>query len=575
MITPERDILGHDTVVGPGFSLKEGGIAIEGLFVADDAFDLILQEMRAGSRGSGAFSALVENSHVQYNITYAPVIVKSFYPLNSSRLASGIKKSTTLIYSLALVETEDGILSLFQTIDAFASKTESICIGFLAALILVSVIMIVYIAFRETTIMTGPILQLLDVMKDINCMSTSNDIISKLSEYKGSCCEVDSVYKTMEMLYKVVQYANIAYFSGDLEVAYHVLRDALRLFTRLDNKKAIAVASNNLGNTMLTIYRTMEATKCEEICGMSKKEVVEKGSAYYTQSIKLGETAYDEFYNEAGWSEECLVFMQFLANRYFNRAIFFLTTKCDHKNQEEAESLGFRDLQITSDMDLEIVDQCIEMGFKINRTERYELMMSRVRGLLALVELGYSPDVLFAEDKITDLYQDLKNAMQNPSHELFKEISAAGRMQKLDVELMKYLNLTQNDNDNAARVAVRMLIEDEYIFPDAEEESIRILLRYLETTNDANCSLDKSLIDELRSTIKLLEHEFASGKRFFNDSIGGPDPMNSVITASLRSSISGKSVRLSESATTEASSQSRRSSAKRESSRCDITMELF
>ena len=43
----------------------------------------------------------------------------------------------------------------------------------------------------------------------------------------------------------------------------------------------------------------------------------------------------------------CLVFMQHLANRYFNRAIFFLTTSADHENQSEAQALGFRDLQIT------------------------------------------------------------------------------------------------------------------------------------------------------------------------------------------------------------------------------------
>jgi len=73
-------------------------------------------------------------------------------------------------------------------------------------------------------------------------MRLGNEDVAKLSEYKGSCREVDSVYQTMEMLYKVVQFANIAFFAGDLEVAYEVLRDALHLFARLDNKKAIAVA---------------------------------------------------------------------------------------------------------------------------------------------------------------------------------------------------------------------------------------------------------------------------------------------------------------------------------------------
>ena len=126
----------------------------------------------------------------------------------------------------------------------------------------------------------------------------SDDTLSKLSEYSGSCKEIDTVYKTTEMLYKVVQFANVAFFSGNLEVAYQVLRDALRLFTRLDNSKAIAVASNNLGNTMLTIYRTMTDNEEDKMCGMSKQQVIEKGTAFFSQSIKLGEYAYDEFYNK-------------------------------------------------------------------------------------------------------------------------------------------------------------------------------------------------------------------------------------------------------------------------------------
>merc|ERR1711957_446874 len=107
---------------------------------------------------------------------------------------------------------------------------------------------------------------------------------------------------------------------------------------------------------MLTIYRVMAKSECDKMCGLTKKDVVAKGTAYYAHSITLGEEAYDQFYEKQGWSEECLVFMQYLSNRYFNRAIFFLTC-CDDRNQGEMEPLGFRDLGIAADMDEEIVDQ--------------------------------------------------------------------------------------------------------------------------------------------------------------------------------------------------------------------------
>jgi len=401
----------------------------------------------------------------------------------------------------------------------------------------------------------------------------SDDTLSKLSEYSGSCKEIDTVYKTTEMLYKVVQFANIAFFSGDLEIAYEVLRDALRLFTRLDNSKAIAVASNNLGNTMLTMYRTMTDSEKDKMCGMSKHQVIEKGTAFFSQSIKLGESAYDEFYNKQGWSEECLVFMQFLANRYFNRAIFFLTTSKDHENQKEAESLGFRDLQITGDMDCEIVNQCLESGFRINRVERYELMLSRCRGLLGLVELGYGSDELFLDDQITSVYDDLKTALKTRStNPLFKDISVAGRMQKLDVELIRYFHLAKHDDINAARVAIRMLIEDEYIFPDAEEEAVKILLLYMDTANDENAPADEDglIVLELQSLISTLESDYIKRvdqkRNSFNESTSSLGNLRSLNV----SAISDKSVDIESS---KASSQRR--SILKHSMKGDFTMELF
>ena len=245
--------------------------------------------------------------------------------------------------------------------------------------------------------------QLVKIIADINASKfTSEDVAILSGDYKDSCREVDNVYKTMETLYKVIIFANIAFFSGDLSTAYKVLKvsfvssaslidqkrlhtsfnrhqDAMRVFNKLDNKKAVAVGSNNLGNTMLTIYRTMvtEAEKNdpfsrpEVMFGLTRRQVnpcqyelatpfmstndvnfepisqvIAKGAAYYAHSIKLGEEAYDEFYNQQGWSEECLVFMQFLSNRYFNRAVFFLTTSPSSDDPKEAESLGLRDLEI-------------------------------------------------------------------------------------------------------------------------------------------------------------------------------------------------------------------------------------
>ena len=164
-----------------------------------------------------------------------------------------------------------------------------------------------------------------------------------------------SVKDTFETLYKILSVGNQAYVSGDIEQAYKVLSDALRLFKRLENKKAIGVVCNNLGFTMLALYQDMTNANKDVMCGMHKREVVSKGTAYFCTSIKLGEESYDKFFEEQGWSPECLTFMQHLSSRYFNRAMFLLTVKNDHIKPMEAEQSGFMDLQISKDMDIEVI----------------------------------------------------------------------------------------------------------------------------------------------------------------------------------------------------------------------------
>ena len=83
------------------------------------------------------------------------------------------------------------------------------------------------------------------------------------------------MFGTFERLYKVIRFANSAFFAGDLDKAYSVLSDALSVFTQLDNKKAIAIANNNLGITMLTMYRTYaEHLKEDTICGMTTADII-------------------------------------------------------------------------------------------------------------------------------------------------------------------------------------------------------------------------------------------------------------------------------------------------------------
>jgi len=358
------------------------------------------------------------------------------------------------------------------------------------------------------------VLHLLNVLRDMNESRLEDDHLDQMVNYIGkSCSDVDSVYVSMETLFKIMRSANEAFYAGDLNLAYNMTKDSFRLFSRLKNKKAIAVSANNLGILCLTIYRTMVANGDEHFGDTKITDIASEGSAYFTVAIKLGEEQYEQFYEEQGWSEECLKFMQGLANRYFNRALFFLSTKQHAECLEDFEASGFRDIQIAADMDLEIVDQCTEMGFKIDRVERHDLMLSRSRGVEALVKLGYSPDDLFVDDIIKEILTDFRRALNNPGDEFFRDVTLAGRMQILDSELIKYCRRVKKDDVLAAKVAIRCLIEDEFILLSASQKAVKTILVYVKDGGDSvmiNGNRER-ILESLMSYMKKLDEEFERG----------------------------------------------------------------
>lgn len=331
---------------------------------------------------------------------------------------------------------------------------------------------------------------------------------------------------TMEMLYKLVRSANAAFHAGELEVAYKVLVDALRLFKRLGNKKAIAVASNNLGNTVLSMYRELQASHHEKLGGLTKEQMVTTGIGLFHTSIQMGEKAYDEFHVQQGWTPVCLDFTQHLANRYFNRGLFLLMAKEDHEKPEELEALGKRDLRITRDMDHEVVayGEDIGWGAADRVASMFNVNLVRLRGYNQLLEMGYDDD-FDIEDLIEDSFEMVKTESQKESSNLFHRIGLPGRMQQIETELMKY-KLRSGDLETASRVAIRMLFDDELVFVDALSQAIEVLLLYLdvaefeksdrlrikETLEDYHEYLKIEAVKQKQSEIFALESSIAVAK---------------------------------------------------------------
>jgi len=303
---------------------------------------------------------------------------------------------------------------------------------------------------------------------------------SRVGNAYGSL-EVLNVKNTMERLYRTIQCANTAYFSGEVEVAYEVFKDALQLFTRLDNQKAMGVASNNLGVCMLTLFRKMGA-EADTIAGMNRMQIIGLGMSHFHQAIQLGEKAYDKFYETEGWSPNCLDFMQHLSNRYFNRAMFLLTVKDSHERPNEIMELGMRDLTVARDMDVEIVDEGTQVGWDVRTAEaQFEILLCRICGHNTLLEMGYADDWELDKMLETALKLVQSESKKETSH-LFAKISPVGRLQQVECELMRYRMAKQNILA-AAQIGIRMVVEDEYTLSEAHKMAVEVLLEYCVVTN--------------------------------------------------------------------------------------------
>jgi hypothetical protein len=64
---------------------------------------------------------------------------------------------------------------------------------------------------------------------------------------------VQGVYNTFAKLNKIIKVSNTSFFCGHLDMAHHFVSDALILYRKINDRKAIGVACNNLANTLFAI----------------------------------------------------------------------------------------------------------------------------------------------------------------------------------------------------------------------------------------------------------------------------------------------------------------------------------
>ena len=169
LITPDSN-----TIVGPGYSRAEANVPIKDIVMKEDnctfdsqsdfckEFDAIVEEMTSGGRNSTVFTRTTPDGKIEsVQLSFAPVYVDSFNPIDSSNFASGVKQENNLIYSVALAAPEKPMLEPFQEVKASTQSVVVICIVVISLLVVVITVLLGFLAYRVGSSLTKSIIHLL------------------------------------------------------------------------------------------------------------------------------------------------------------------------------------------------------------------------------------------------------------------------------------------------------------------------------------------------------------------------------------------------------------------------------
>jgi hypothetical protein len=282
------------------------------------------------------------------------------------------------------------------------------------------------------------------------------------------------------------------------------------------------------------MYREMTAAELDKLCGLTREDIISQGILHFHNAIQLGEKAYDEFYEMQGWSPSCLNFMQHLANRYFNRGLFLLHIKGDHKSPKEIEGLGMRDIQIARDMDREVVEYGEEIGWgSTDRAEkRFNVNVGRIRSFNILYALGYRHN-WGVEDLINETVDIVRTEYTSTNSDFFSCMSLGGRLQDLEIQLMRYHSYHE-DLETAAKIAVRMIIEDERVFTEAMRQALDVLIEYYSESKQVDAEVRSKTVPALRAYRKEVAETISEKRRAAKEDVGSASVS---LTKSLASSV--------------------------------------
>jgi hypothetical protein len=317
---------------------------------------------------------------------------------------------------------------------------------------------------------TRPMITLLKTVQNINSGNIEDDI----PPLYGGSSEVHQVYNSFAKLCKIVRVSNTAFFSGNVLWAFHFINDALELYRKIDDQKAIGIASNNLGNTLyaLRYERLRNLTLHKELDANWTAEAALK---HFDEAVHIAQSEFDVETVEELKAD----FAQQLADRLFNRGLFLLLIKDDETSPENSQERGYQDIGKARELDYDVKDLWLERKLLLKNSAAYfARVIRRIHGLVDFHQDEGLREVWDTKELVADADQLLFAAWNEPSAPLFDELSRVGRLQQLEGAVIRY-EFCAGNRDEAARLAMRMFAEDDYLLECSFTAGATALLGFL------------------------------------------------------------------------------------------------
>lgn len=292
---------------------------------------------------------------------------------------------------------------------------------------------------------------LLNAVRSINSKEEKRDI----PPLEGGSREVHQVYNSFSKLCKVVRVSNTAFFSGNLVWAHHIVEDAIQLFRKIEDRKAIGMACNNLGNIMFA--RILEVGKQNG----SSLDIGYGISAlqHYDEAVNISQVEFDK----CAIMEVKADLAQELSDRLFNRALCRLFMEGVPESPPGLREMALQDLVRSRDLDYDVKEYLIETKLLLDRSGHcFNRILRRIHGLCTYYDDEDVRVIWDATSLLTEADELLFAAWHERSAPLFDEVARVGRLQQLEGAAIR-LEGCKGNHGEAARVGMRMFTEDEYL----------------------------------------------------------------------------------------------------------------